>query len=484
MNRRYVWSLAALTVGCAQGAPLETDGAGTLATTVMTMGSASMTTTMSSTTVDASTTDETTGSQGTTVAETTEGSGSTSGTSGGPEDGGELYPLDQVQSPITPTIAAALEAIAAKGPDKSDGVFAKIGGSSTASGNFMSCFADPMTIVGLDPGLTGAVDFFNTTMAGMGTTSFNRVSLAAMAGWTAAEVLAGMPAPLASEVGEISPRFAVVLFGTQELEQLQPDALFTFADNLQGVVDGLVAGGTVPILTTLPPRTMPPELAIEVPRYNALIRAIAQGYRVPLIDLNLALSTLPGQGLAADGIDLSVSVDANMVATPCTFDLMGKINGYNVRNLVTIEALDRARKVVVEGMPGPDTAPLLAGAGTMDKPFVIPGLPFSDMRSTQDSVSDVIDIYEGACAAIDESGPEYVYELTVVDKTEIRAMVFVRDGVDVDLHLLTLQDIKTCVKRDDKLLSGPLDPGTYYLAVDTLGAATPGQFALVVLPGG
>ena len=93
-------------------------------------------------------------------------------------------------------------------------------------------------------------------------------------------------------------------------------------------------------------------------------------------------------------------------------------------------------------------------------------------------------MYEGGCAAIDESGPEYIYELQIPQQTTIRAMVFDRGGVDVDLHLLTLLDIKTCVKRDDRLLSGPLDAGTYYLAVDTLGAATPGQFALVVLADG
>lgn len=479
MNRRYVWSLAALTVGCAQGAPLETDGAGTGGTVVMTMPMTSMTTSGGT-----STSGEATGTSSTTIAETTEGSGSTTGTSGAPEDGGEYYPFDQVHSPITAEVAEALAAVAGKGPDKSDGVFAKVGGSSTASASFMGCFADKMTIVGLDPGLTSAVDFFNTTMAGVGTTSFNRVSTAAMPGWTAADVLAGMPTPLAGESAEISPRFAVVLFGTEELVQPQPDALFTFADNLLGVVDALTAEGTIPILTTLPPRTMPVEAEAEVPRYNAVIRAIAQGNRVPLVDLNLALSTLPGQGLAADGIDLGVFVDDMMIARPCNFELTGKVNGYNTRNLVTLEALDRARKVVVDGAAAPDTAPVLAGAGTMTSPFVIPGLPFADMRSTQDSPSDMIDMYEGGCAAIDESGPEYVYELQIPQQTTIRAMVFDRGGVDVDLHLLTLLDIKTCVKRDDRLLSGPLDAGTYYLAVDTLGAATPGQFALVVLADG
>jgi hypothetical protein len=386
-----------------------------------------------------------------------------------------------VQSPITPAVAEAMVAIAAAGPQQSDGVFAKIGSSSTASGNFLNCLADPVNIVGLDPGLMEAVTFFNTTMVGMMGTSFNRTSAAAMPDWTALEAITGMPTPIANELATISPRLAVVLFGTKELEQAQPEALFSFADNLLGVVDALTAAGTIPILSTLPSRTMPPEVAIEVPRYNAVIRAIAQGYRVPLVDLNLALAMLPNQGLGADGVDLSVYVDPNMVAMPCNFDpAVGGPNGYNTRNLVTLAALDRARKVVA-GEPGADNAPLLQGAGTLEQPFVIPGLPFSDFRSTADSASDSIDMYAGGCEAVDESGPEYVYELTVAASTTIRAMVFDRAGTDVELHLLTAQDIKTCVRRDDRLLAGPVSAGTYYLAVDTLGAATPGDFALVVL---
>lgn len=477
MNLRYGWPLALLAAGCAGGAPLETDSAGTGGATLMMTGSMTST---SSTTVEETTAAETTAAE-TTVEETSEGSGGSTGTTtGAPEDGGELYPTDVVQSPITPAVAEAMLAIAAKGPQQSDGVFAKVGSSSTASGNFMTCFADPVTIVGLDPGLMDAVTFFNTTMVGMGT-SFNRASAAAMADWTALEAITGMPSPVSVELATISPRLAVVLFGTKELEQAQPEALFTFADNLLTVVDQMTTAGTIPILSTLPTRTMPPELAIEVPRYNAVIRAIAQGARVPLVDLNLALAMLPDQGLGADGVDLSVYVDPNMVAMPCNFDpAAGGPFGYNTRNLVTLAALDRARKVVA-GEPGTDDAPLLAGAGTLEQPFVIPGLPFSDFRSTADSVSDAIDMYAGGCEVLDESGPEYVYELTVAQKTTIRAMVFDRAGTDVDLHLLTLQDIKTCVRRDDRLLAGPVEAGTYYLAVDTLGAATPGDFALVVL---
>lgn len=416
------------------------------------------------------------------TSEGTSGPASTgegSSTGGLPENGGELYPFDVVQSPITPSIADALTMVAADGFDKMDGVFMKIGGTSTASANFFNCLADPMAIIGLPPTLKPAVDYFNMTTLG-NKTSFNRPSLAAMDGFTATDVLAG---PLMMEADAIAPRFAIVLLGTKELEMAQPNALFAFADDLLGIVDALIADGVVPVLSTIPDRTMPASAQPEVPRYNAVIRAVAQGRKIPLVDLNLALKALPGAGLAMDGVDLNVALDGMMVAQPCLFDMVGGESGYNARNLVTVETLDRVRQVVIDKEQAPDQAgSLLAGIGSLAKPFKPPSLPFVDLRSTADSPSDAIDAYGGSCVGQDEAGPEYVYELTIETATNIRAMVFNRGDVDVDLHLLTQLDAKTCVVRTDQLLLGPIQPGTYYLVIDTVGTATPGEFALVVLP--
>jgi len=483
MTRWIIGPIAALAVGCAQGAPLDGESSGTLATTSATaMPTSTDPTTGPMPATDPSESTTTTTTAGTLTSETGESSTTTIGE---PTVLGEYYPFTEVHSPITADIAAAMTAIAAKGV-KTDGVFAKVGGTHTASGNFLHCFADAVQIVALPPELQPTVDYFNMSAAGIGKTSFNRVSLAAMPGWTGAEILAGAPSPLANEVTEILPRFALVMLGTTELESPPPEGVFTFADNLVAVVDALIAGGTVPILSTIPARTMPAGIDVYVPRYNAVIRALAQGRKIPLIDLNLSLSGLPNSGLAADGIDLSVAVAADMVTpAPCAFDFSGSTSGYNRRNLITIEALGRARQVVTGGGPPPDaTAPTLLGAGTLEEPIVIPGLPFADMRSTADSPSDAIDAYQGACMAMGEDGPEFVYELTIDAPTTIRALVFEQGTVDVDLHLMTLADAGTCVKRGDRELEGPLQPGTYFLTVDTLGTATPGEFGFVVLPEG
>lgn len=475
--------IAALAFGCAQGAPLDNGSGGTTAMTMPTMTTTTMTTSTSAPmtttgeTTDATTGETTTGSGTTTEALTSTTTEASTGTTGGePTILGEYYPFGQVHSPITPDIAAAMTAIASNGA-RNDQVFAKVGGSHTASDNFLDCFADAGLVSGLPETLQPTVDWFNAQAAGLGATSFNRVSLAAMANWTADQVLAGMPNALTSEGTEIDPRFAVILFGTHELDLPQPDTLYNFAGNLLQIVDFAISVGTVPILSTIPNRTQPAGLEIHIPRYNGVIRAIAQGRKIPLIDLNLALEGLPNQGLAPDGVDLSVATGMDNAPDPCSFGLVA--HGYNRRNLSTVEALARAKAAVVDGMPSDVTAPVLMGAGTLDEPIEIPGLPFVDMRSTADSPSDVIDSYAGACMAGGSTGPEYIYALTVDQSTKIRAMVFSSDEVDVDLHLMTLTDPNTCVKRGDRELEGPLQPGTYFLSIDTLG--TPGEFAFVLV---
>src|SRR5690606_26932335 len=129
-------------------------------------------------------------------------------------------------------------------------------------------------------------------------------------------------------------------------------------------------------------------------------------------------------GLTGDGSDLSVALGDDMTPMPCAFNFAGTASGYNRRNLVTLEALERGRQVVVDGGPPPDaSAPVLYGAGTLDEPIAIPGLPFADMRSTASSPSDVIDEYAGLCNTSEVDGPEFIYELTIDAPTSIRAMV-------------------------------------------------------------
>lgn len=398
----------------------------------------------------------------------------------------ELYPFGRTHSPISMYVADSMRAIAGN-MDEDPGVFAKVGGSISSSANFLQCFALDATIQDLPPGdsLLATIEHFRTVDLG-GTTAWNHPSMATMPGWASNALIAGMPSPIAGEIAAIKPRFAHLLIGTHDLDGDQPAALWTFADNLLDAVDATIAAGVVPIVSTIPHRTDKPDKDAFLPRYNAVVRAAAQGRQVPLLDLEFAISKLPMFGLAADGMDLSVFVSAEM-DRPCHFNEAARQFGYNVANLESLRALDRARQVVVEQTPSIDPpGPRLLGSGAQDDPILIPSLPFVDLRSTADSPSDVIDSYAGACDATkDESGPERLYRLDVADPITVRVMVFDRGAVDVDVHVLDAATPDTCIKRNDREVTGPLPAGTYYISIDSYAGDVPdgakGEYALVVL---
>lgn len=483
-------SILLVAPACAKGVGLDDGGGGTMVTVTASGTGTSAADTSASATEPGSTSggpDDTSGSSTSSGGDTSSGGAESStgndGTTGDDLPQAELYPFDRVHSPISTAVADAMRLIATSA-NKNPGVFTRIGGTISASPSFMQCLADDVAISELpaEPTLVSTISHFRAVDL-MGTNSWTHVSAAAMTGWNSDVLLGGMPSPIATELAAVQPRFAHVLTGTHDLEKVDPNTLWTFADNLLNTVDALSVEGVVPVLSTIPERA---NYAPIVPRYNGVIRAVAQGRQIPLLDLNLALSKLPMTGLAMDGADLSVFVSAGE-NRPCYFSEAARQFGYNTMNLESLRALDRARQVVVDVVPSIDEpGPMLLGTGTAEDPIRIPSLPFVDLRSTADSPSDSIDNYGGTCdGGIDESGPERFYRLEVKEKVTIRALVFDRDPVNVDLHVLTDVTPDKCVKRHEQEIFGPLPPGTYYISVDSNGEMVPGgaagEYALVIL---
>lgn len=425
-----------------------------------------------------------------TTGETGDESSSSGGdetTTGDDEPHPELYPTDRTHSPISAYVADHIREIAAMpaGNDKKATVFAKIGGSTTASTNYMQCFQSDAAIKELPMELMATLTHFRSEDLGMGVTPFSRVSVAAKAGFTSTDLVTGAPTPINDEVAAILPRFAHINIGTHDLEKDQPAELYTFADNLLGTVDTLITIGVVPILSTIPQRSDLPLKDVYVSRYNLVVRAVAQGRQIPLVDLNRELGMLPNLGLTDMG-DLSVFVSA-MLDRPCHFSESALLNGYNERNLEDLRALDRAKQVVVDQVAELDPpGPGLKGAGTPDDPYQIPGLPFVDLQTTEGSPSDSFDNYPGLCDANkDESGPERVYRFELAKEVALRVMVFDRDMVDVDVQVLGEPTPDKCLSRNDKEINGPLKAGTYYVVVDSYAGNVPGgaagEYMLVVM---
>lgn len=164
----------------------------------------------------------------------------------------------------------------------------------------------------------------------------------------------------------------------------------------------------------------------------------------------------------------------------------GLEHGYNVRNLLTLEALDRVRRSTLAAQGALDSdATMLAGDGTASSPFLVTGNPFTDLRNTAQSKSKTFAAYAGCNSTANESGPEYVYKLQVTKASRVRAMVFDRGDVDVDIHLLDANATEAgCISRNDTMVQADLAPGTYHFSVDTFvsgGVEHAGEFLFVML---
>ena len=389
------------------------------------------------------------------------------GDAGPPPSGCILYPEDQLLSPITADVAAQLVAIAGQA-SAAEQVFGKVGDSITASASFLTCLDSAGVDLGDHAALAGTLAYFRAGDAG-GATPYDRVSLAATGGWTAADVLAGTPPPLDRELAAIDPRYAVTMLGTNDVRFGR--TLDAFGADLWTIVDRARAHGAIPILSTLPAMHGDPGSNARIPAFNRVIRAIAQGRSLPLVDLHLALAGLANEGISSDGLHPTVAPQG---ACALTADGLGY--GYNMRNLLSLQALDRARRGR-NGEALDASAPHRVGTGSHADPFR-GQLPLADMADTRTGEAGFAS-YAGC--GLTASGRELVYRLDLTAAVAIDAFVVDRDPVDVDVAILTgtLADT-ACVAGGDHEASATVGPGPVFIVIDSRSPVTEGEFVVVV----
>ena len=399
--------------------------------------------------------------------------------------GPALYPPNRTLSPITATVVDGLRTIADRGPELADDVFMKVGASATVSAHFLHCFGGDPGRIELDgrDHLQDTIDHFQGGEAD-GTDPFRRESNAAVVGRSAGWAITGNPSPMDRELAALSPRFAIVMYGTNDIQLRNID---DYAENMANLADSLIARGTIPVMTSIMPRDDDDEADARVPLYNAVVRGLAQARQVPFIDYHRELLPLTDHGISGDGIHPTV-YRANGSARACDFTRSGLSAGYNIRNLLTIETLDRVRRGL-DGLAPDAAAPALRGVGSPDDPFVVDveALPFTDTRTTLDGPFRRLARYAGCAADQDESGPEFIYRLDVDAAIAVRAMVFDRGDIDIDVHLLDATASEAgCIDRDHRTIDASLEDGTYYFALDTFvsrdGTEHVGEYLFVIAP--
>ena len=143
--------------------------------------------------------------------------------------------------------------------------------------------------------------------------SFNRSSACATAGWTTDDALAGgSDAPLYRELAAIRPAWAIVMYGTNDVDR---NTVGAFSANLNRIVDIIEAAGTVPALSTIPDRYDGSDREARAMQIDAAIRGIAAARHVPLLDYWAALQPLPTHGVSADGIHPTVYLSGGSTAS-------------------------------------------------------------------------------------------------------------------------------------------------------------------------
>ncbi|HWM62921.1 MAG TPA: SGNH/GDSL hydrolase family protein [Solirubrobacterales bacterium] len=276
---------------------------------------------------------------------------------------GEWQELPVVPA-LGPVVTSHLEKISSRGGQLGNrpGVVAKIGDSITASPSFLQGLACWPPRLGGWEELRGTLGFFGRTAVPNGSeealcpvsNSYSRLGIAAVGGWRAADALLpresfpecqGLPA-VSCELQLLHPSVALIMLGTNDLEEI---TAVQFRLDLARVVRLVSQAGTIPVISTIPPRTRQP-FSRRVARFNTEIAALAENRALPLWNYwrQMVEPGVPGVGLSRDGVHPSV------LCPPCTaidFQPVGLRQGYALRNLGALLVLDRLRRQVplVEG---------------------------------------------------------------------------------------------------------------------------------------
>lgn len=215
-------------------------------------------------------------------------------------------------------------------------VFSKVGDSITASANFLYPFGFGQYNLASYSGYSGAIGAFGT--------SFVRESIAAAGGWTANQLLAqnspcGPETPLACELRTNKPAVALIMIGTNDSGSGSPDV---FAGQLQQIVQITIDHGVIPVLSTIPPKSINDDQTARVKAFNAVIVQIARQNDIPLWDYYSNMVGLPNQGMSSDGLHPSVSPVGSGILTADSLQY-----GFTVRNRDALIVLDTMLRYIM-----------------------------------------------------------------------------------------------------------------------------------------
>ncbi|MBF0491776.1 MAG: thrombospondin type 3 repeat-containing protein [Deltaproteobacteria bacterium] len=227
------------------------------------------------------------------------------------------------------------------------GVFSKIGDDNTGPtwGYLMNVgcgWGNISTYTALNPTL----DYFSQALLsglqvgpGCPDNSFTHTSLAAREGLSASNALT-----LAQqELDNSQAAIAFIMLGTHDLASNDTTA---FHNNLTAIVQMAMNRGVIPIISSIPPRLDDSTLNARIGAYNAVVAQVAQENQIPLWDFWQALqpTTLISKGLEPGSFLLSTYAGGDAF----NFTAAGLRYGFNVKNLNTLQILEKIKRIVID----------------------------------------------------------------------------------------------------------------------------------------
>jgi hypothetical protein len=270
---------------------------------------------------------------------------------------------------INDALQARLQTLFAQGQQMGNqpDVFSKVGDSITAMPFYLNPLGDPgfdptnPAFVGSHTDLSSTIELYRSFSADdQGNNSFTHASWAATPGWTSADVLnpahnlaparamfcLPTESPLQSELRLTRPSVALIMIGTNDLLLgVNPEV---YRANLTAIVYQTVAAGVIPVLSSIPDiGANQAYFAPRVAAFNQVISEVAAATSVPFLDYHLGMQLLPNQGIGFDTVHPSVYPGGSGFLTDVALNY-----GFNVRNFLTVEVLDKIQRVVVnDGVP-------------------------------------------------------------------------------------------------------------------------------------
>lgn len=385
--------------------------------------------------------------------------------------------LSAVTTAVVNNIRSIIAAGAVKGRHLTR--FIKIGDSITASNNeshttpnskFLCQFVCPdYTSLSKSWDFTRNLDIFKSVLSPAllyfladtlqnGVSSFNRPSAAAKVSMNADWATSDNPSPVRREIDTMSPQFAVIMYGANDASGYGTmyNVLDSYMHSMKKIVDTCILSGVVPILTATCPRLDKLEITLAM---SHLVRCLAQQYQVPFIDYHRAMMPLPSYGLGDDGVHPN-SFDYNKV---CWLTTEGLKNGYNMRNLLTLQMLDKMYRIATTSVTSIDAeTPVLAGTGTSSDPYIIDSIAFVDAQATT------------------ALKPAAYYKIVVADTLALRALVTYQGTTDINISILDNYFTSIFTATTEPLLDCNIASGTYYIKLTTNGTNY-GQYQFVLM---